>query len=135
MKAIRMLFVIVAAVFLMGAFGPRNAYVTWDAPTTDIEGNPEILASADLGIWIAGTPIGNPPLWTKTGLNPNPGASGIPFTEIISGMSPTLPPGRYDFRVRVLDLAGNVSEWSEAYTDAYDPNPPKPPSAPKCNKS
>lgn len=102
-----------------------QSVVVWDAVTTDIQGNPESIRDAEIGIFPANSDpnaVGVLPLTTIKGLSGDANAGkGL----AVSGFLPaTLKPGTYTFAVRVYDMAGNVSGWSNAMLAVYDQLPP-----------
>lgn len=102
----------------------NHATVTWDAVTTDVNGNPETIRDAELGIWPAGADrFTVPPLAVLSALPGTPPVGGVQIAGLIAGR----PDGDYQLAVRVYDLAGNSSAWSSALVGRYDMTPPSKP--------
>lgn len=102
----------------------NGATVGWDPVTTDIQGSPETIRDAELGLW----PVGvnhqaTTPLSVLSGLPGVPPVGGVPVNQLLSGRAA----GTYQLAVRVYDTAGNVSAWSPTLSGVYDTTAPATP--------
>lgn len=103
---------------------------TWVSPTTDVEGNPETLASAELAITastVTDFNVAGTPLRTIVGLDPD-GTKGYVIAPLVAA----LPRGPYRVWVRVADDAGNLSAWSLPCDIVLDAAAPQKPTGVSC---
>lgn len=102
----------------------NQATVAWDAVTTDVNGNPETIRDAELGIWPASANhLTVDPMAVLSALPAVPPVGGVPISGIVAGR----PDGDYRLAVRVYDAAGNASGWSNAVIGRIDMTPPSKP--------
>jgi len=94
--------------------------IGWDPVTHDVEGNPEIVVNADVGLFDAHTMR-----LRKLKGTVDPAGIGWNTEPLLKGVAP----GAYDIRVRVYDMALNQSEWSEPLRVVIEDKVP--PAAPK----
>jgi hypothetical protein len=107
-------------------FSPEKS-LYWTPPTTDINGNPETVIEAEIGIWLSGAdPAIVQPLFKERGISPL--GTGYQISKALAGRTP----GTYDLRVRVSDSTNNWSAWSDPLSGVYDSIPPKPPTGLSC---
>ena len=87
--------------------GDTAAY--WTAVTLDVAGNPETLANYEGTVLPTATVIGDV-------IDASLDKFSIPLSpepsDILAPRFAALPPGRYRYYVRAVDLAGNISAWS-----------------------
>lgn len=110
----------VFAVLLFGQVPGRmslNSKVAWDCVTTDILGNPEVIAQYEIGLFPLGADGNTVPL--RTALTP-----ADPCTFQIRPLVEGVPDGQYDLRARAYDEAGNISLWSLPLSIDLDATPP-----------
>lgn len=94
-----------------------NSKVAWDCVTTDILGNPEVIAQYEIGLFPLGAAGNTEPL--RTALTP-----ANPCTFQIRPLVDGVPDGQYDLRARAYDEAGNISLWSSPLSIDLDATPP-----------
>lgn len=103
----------------------------WVSPTTDIEGDAETLASAEVAITapaVVNLNTSGTPLRIIVGLDPD-GTKGYVIAPLVA----SLPRGPYKVWARVVDDAGNISAWSEVPAEIQlDAVAPKPPTGVSC---
>lgn len=102
----------------------EDTKVTWDPVTLDIAGNPETIASYQVGT-------------VKQGVDPDTASPllAVPGTEVEAAVGLFLlaqlyPAGTYESRVRAVDVEGNESDWGTPvltvdWPDRIPPEAPK----------
>ena len=92
--------------------------IFWEHSGLDVNGQPETLGSGELQLLdAAGAVVGG------TSCPALPPTQGLDILPLMQGRKP----GDYQLRVRVYDMAGNVSDWSVPLALRVDGGRPAPP--------
>jgi len=118
MKIVQILVVAGFVVLMVGAAYREGDKMAWDQVTTDVNGDPEVVVSAEAAAFAVG---GTVPVASEAGLSP--AGTGWDMAPLVQQLSE----GTYQFAVRVIDEAGNISDWSNKVQLRVDRTPPAAP--------